>query len=93
MTTACQISDNIIVLYRGSVAEAGDVELVVRRPEHPYTQLLINSVPEPDPEHPWGAVEMRVDGAQDQPADTGPPLALEQLDDVMSAAGSSTRTL
>jgi len=61
LTTAYQISDNIIVLYRGSVAEAGDVDLVVRQPRHPYTQLLIQSVPEPDPSHPWGAVEIRTD--------------------------------
>jgi peptide/nickel transport system ATP-binding protein len=61
LTTAFQISDNIIVLYRGAVAEAGDVDLVVGQPRHPYTQLLINSVPEPDPNHPWGAVEIRTD--------------------------------
>jgi ABC-type oligopeptide transport system ATPase subunit len=61
LTTAFQISDNIIVLYRGSVSEAGDVDLVVGQPRHPYTQLLINSVPEPDPTHPWGAVEIRTD--------------------------------
>ena len=61
LTTAFQISDNIIVLYRGSVSEAGDVDLVVGQPRHPYTQLLINSVPEPDPNHPWGAVEIRTD--------------------------------
>jgi peptide/nickel transport system ATP-binding protein len=61
LTTAYQISDNIIVLYRGAVAEAGDVDLVVRQPKHPYTQLLIKSVPEPDPNHPWGAVEIRTD--------------------------------
>jgi peptide/nickel transport system ATP-binding protein len=61
LTTAYQISDNIIVLYRGSVAEAGDVDLVVRQPRHPYTQLLIKSVPEPNPDHPWGAVEIRTD--------------------------------
>ena len=61
LTTVYQISDNIIVLYRGSVAEAGDVDLVVRQPRHPYTQLLIKSVPEPDPNHPWGAVEIRTD--------------------------------
>jgi peptide/nickel transport system ATP-binding protein len=53
LTTAYQISENIIVLYRGSVAEAGDVELVVRQPRHPYTQLLIGSVPVPDPTHGW----------------------------------------
>src|SRR5438552_2501919 len=61
LTTAFQISDNIILLYRGAVAEAGDVDLVVRQPRHPYTQLLIKSVPEPDPDHPWGAVEIRTD--------------------------------
>jgi peptide/nickel transport system ATP-binding protein len=61
LTTAYQISDNIIVLYRGTVAEAGDVEQVVRQPRHPYTQLLIKSVPEPNPEHQWGAVELRAD--------------------------------
>jgi ABC-type oligopeptide transport system ATPase subunit len=64
LTTAFQISDNIIVLYRGAVAEAGDVDLVVRHPRHPYTQLLIKSVPEPDPNHPWGAVEIRADVAE-----------------------------
>ena len=32
LTTAYQISEDIIVLYRGAVAEAGDVELVVRSP-------------------------------------------------------------
>jgi oligopeptide/dipeptide ABC transporter ATP-binding protein len=56
LTTAYQISNNIIVLYRGAVAEAGDVDLVVGQPRHPYTQLLINSVPAPDPEHHWGAI-------------------------------------
>ena len=59
LTTAFQISDNVIVLYRGSVAEAGDVELVVREPKHPYTQLLINSVPRPNPAHHWGTVPLR----------------------------------
>jgi peptide/nickel transport system ATP-binding protein len=64
LTTAFQISDNIVVLYRGAVAEAGDVDLVVQAPRHPYTQLLINSVPEPDPNHPWGAVEIQTDAAE-----------------------------
>jgi oligopeptide/dipeptide ABC transporter ATP-binding protein len=55
LTTAYQISDNIVVLYRGTVAEAGDVELVVKEPKHPYTQLLVGSVPRPDPRQPWGS--------------------------------------
>ena len=49
LTTAYQISQNIIVLYRGEVAEAGDVDLVVKQPRHPYTQLLIQSIPKADP--------------------------------------------
>jgi peptide/nickel transport system ATP-binding protein len=53
LTTAYQISQNIVVLYRGSVAEAGDIELVVKQPKHPYTQLLVGSIPLPDPDHPW----------------------------------------
>jgi peptide/nickel transport system ATP-binding protein len=60
LTTAYQISDNIIVLYRGAVTEAGSVDLVVGDPKHPYTQLLIDSVPVPDPKRHWGAHGVRV---------------------------------
>ena len=54
LTTAYQIADNITVLYRGSVAEAGDVENVIKDPKHPYTQLLVESIPQPDPSRRWG---------------------------------------
>jgi len=57
LTTAYQIGDNIIVLYRGGVAEAGSVDLVVRQPNHPYTQLLVNSIPVPNPDQAWAAEE------------------------------------
>jgi peptide/nickel transport system ATP-binding protein len=53
LATAYQISDNVVVLYRGSVAEAGDVELVVKHPQHPYTQLLISSIPLVSTERTW----------------------------------------
>ena len=54
LTTAYQMCDNIIVMYRGVVAEAGSVEEVIQNPKHPYTQLLIDSVPQPDPKAAWG---------------------------------------
>ncbi len=54
LTTAYQIADNIVVLYRGSVVEAGRVSLVIKDPKHPYTQLLVESIPQPDPEKKWG---------------------------------------
>ncbi|HSM54532.1 MAG TPA: ABC transporter ATP-binding protein [Candidatus Sulfomarinibacteraceae bacterium] len=53
LTTAFQISHNILVLYRGGVTEAGDVELVVKDPEHPYTRLLVGSIPLPNPDRVW----------------------------------------
>lgn len=55
LTTAYQIGDNIIVLYRGTVAEAGSVDQVVRQPKHPYTKLLVGSIPVSNPDHPWAA--------------------------------------
>jgi peptide/nickel transport system ATP-binding protein len=54
LTTAYQISDNLIVLYSGAVAEVGDVELVVKQSQHPYTQLLVSSIPLPNPDRQWG---------------------------------------
>jgi peptide/nickel transport system ATP-binding protein len=60
LTTAYQISDRIVVLYHGSVVEAGDPEEIVRRPRHAYTQLLIQSIPEPDPARPWEDLDLEV---------------------------------
>ncbi len=60
LTTAYHIARQIIVLYRGSVMEAGDVETLVQNPLHPYTRLLIDSVPWPDPDRRWGQVEREV---------------------------------
>jgi peptide/nickel transport system ATP-binding protein len=49
LTTAYQLSGNIITLYQGAVAEVGDVERVIKAPQHPYTQLLVGSIPLPNP--------------------------------------------
>ena len=54
LTTAYQVSENIYVLYRGSVAEVGSVDKVIKEPLHPYTQLLVRSIPLPDPDLHWG---------------------------------------
>lgn len=53
LTTAYQISSDIIVLYSGAVAEAGAVEAIVKSPQHPYTQLLVGSIPLPNPDLAW----------------------------------------
>jgi oligopeptide/dipeptide ABC transporter ATP-binding protein len=45
-----QVSDRIAVMYAGRVVEIGPAREIYRRPAHPYTQLLLRSVPIPDPE-------------------------------------------
>ena len=67
LTTAYQVSDNILVLYRGRIAEMGDVATVIKHPQHPYTQLLVGSIPLPDPNRRWG--ENVVAASQDEMPD------------------------
>jgi peptide/nickel transport system ATP-binding protein len=47
------VSNSIVILYRGNVAEAGDVDAVIKNPQHPYTQELVGSIPLPDPGSQW----------------------------------------
>jgi len=57
LTTAYQISENIIIMYSGVIVEAGSVQKVIRTPKHPYTQLLISSIPQPSKHKAWGGGE------------------------------------
>jgi len=41
-----QIADTILVMYAGKLAEKGTAETIVTSPRHPYTRLLISSLPE-----------------------------------------------
>jgi len=53
LSTAYQIGDQIYILYQGIVAEKGDTATVIENPKHPYVQLLISSIPVPDPTQRW----------------------------------------
>jgi len=53
LSTAYQIGDQIYILYQGIVAEKGDTAAVIENPKHPYVQLLISSIPVPDPSQRW----------------------------------------
>ena len=44
------LSDDILVLYAGHVAESGPAEKVLSPPSHPYTEALMSAVPVPDPD-------------------------------------------
>lgn len=43
------VSDEVLVLRDGRVVEWGPAEHVLDRPNHPYTQALLDAVPIPDP--------------------------------------------
>jgi len=55
LSTAYQVCDDIYLLYQGSTAEKGDTAQVIEHPKHPYVQMLIDSIPVPDPEQKWAA--------------------------------------
>jgi peptide/nickel transport system ATP-binding protein len=40
-----QIADSILVMYAGKLAEKASTEVIINRPRHPYTKLLISSLP------------------------------------------------
>lgn len=41
-----QIADTILVMYAGQLAEKASTETIINSPRHPYTRLLISSLPE-----------------------------------------------
>ncbi len=46
LSTVASFSDRIVVLYAGRIVEQGTTDQVLNPPYHPYTRLLITSVPE-----------------------------------------------
>lgn len=45
------ISDRVMVMYLGKVAEMGEVETLYSAPAHPYTRALLSAMPSMDPAH------------------------------------------
>lgn len=41
------VSDSVAVMYAGQIVETGATSEVFSRPQHPYTEALLNSVPRP----------------------------------------------
>ena len=85
LTTAYQLSHTILVMYQGAVVEVGAVEQVIKAPKHPYTQLLVRSIPLPDANRRWG--RGAVDTAQGEgaaiPSTTGGCAFAEHCPHVM----------
>lgn len=56
------VSERAIILYGGGIAEMGAIDKIYSNPVHPYTKLLMASVPRLDKE--WEAVNVDLRGKQ-----------------------------
>ncbi|MFB6189581.1 MAG: ABC transporter ATP-binding protein [Halapricum sp.] len=64
-----QLCDRVGVMYLGRLVERGPTEQVFEDPQHPYTEALLDSIPEPDP----GAAAETVALSGDVPDPSDPP--------------------
>jgi oligopeptide transport system ATP-binding protein len=72
------LADRIAVMYAGRILELATSESLFAHPLQPYTQELLNAIPEPDPERAHRAQRERAGQAgdiSDSPAETGCPYA------------------
>jgi peptide/nickel transport system ATP-binding protein len=54
LSAAYYLGGDIMVMARGRVVEEGRVASVLQAPAHPYSQLLLESIPSPVPDQRWG---------------------------------------
>jgi ABC-type proline/glycine betaine transport system ATPase subunit len=59
LATVKAIADEIVVMYQGRVVESGAKSQVLTPPHHEYTELLLSSVPEMDPDWLDGILNKR----------------------------------
>jgi oligopeptide/dipeptide ABC transporter ATP-binding protein len=61
LSLAWSICDRLAVMYLGRIVEHGSAVDVIERPQHPYTQALVNAVPVPAAEASVGRVLLEGD--------------------------------
>lgn len=68
LSTARYVGDAIGIMYLGKIVEMGLTKDVIERPLHPYTQALLDAVPEPVPSNRFRDREVRITGEIPSPA-------------------------
>ncbi len=63
LATVKAISDEIVVMLNGKIVEQGTKKEILKPPHHEYTELLLSSVPEMDPEWLDNLLEERNEAA------------------------------
>jgi peptide/nickel transport system ATP-binding protein len=70
-----QVSDRIGVMYLGRLVEVADTDRLFARPRHPYTRLLLETIPRLDPPNGAGGEREPVAGEVPNPIDPPPGCA------------------
>ncbi len=52
LSTVYYLGGEVMVITKGEIVERGPVSTVMHEPSHPYTKLLLDSIPQPDPDQP-----------------------------------------
>ena len=84
------ISDRIVVMYFGRIVETGTADEIFETPAHPYTRVLLESIPIPDPrkrrrrklsleDHRAAAQEFLGEGFTFTPPDSGVEPVLREI--------------
>jgi peptide/nickel transport system ATP-binding protein len=64
LSLAYYISERAVILYRGCIAEMGSTDKIFENPLHPYTKMLMASVPRLDKKWDKGKVELKAKGPE-----------------------------
>jgi oligopeptide/dipeptide ABC transporter ATP-binding protein len=64
-----RVCDRVLVMYLGSVVEAGPVDDVYDNPRHPYTKALLSASPKPDPVAERSRQQILITGERPSPGD------------------------
>lgn len=51
LSTSRYIGDEIAIMHEGKIVEIGQIDKVLLNPFHPYTQALIDAIPDPNPDN------------------------------------------
>ncbi|WP_128910868.1 ABC transporter ATP-binding protein [Tropicibacter alexandrii] len=70
MGVVAEMADRVCVMYGGRVVEQGAVHDLFAAPRHPYTDMLLRTMPRPDdpPKEPLFAIKGSVPGPRDWPS-------------------------
>ncbi len=69
LPTIRYVADRTAIMYLGEIVEIGPTETVIAERKHPYTQLLLDASPEPDP----AVIKPPLESAGEIPSPIDPP--------------------